>query len=187
MVILLLLQLMQISFSATFYTGVNLAGLEFGHGAKPGTVNVDYAVPTNAEIDYFVAQGMNIFRLPFLWERLQPAQNSSFVPTYQRYLTDFVDYATSKGAKVIIDPHNYARYVEFSSALFCKIFFLFIFLARYYDVVIGNGVPISAFANLWIQLANLWKNNNNVMFGLMNEPHCMIQSFYSPPSSISDL
>lgn len=99
----------QVSFSATLLTGVNLAGLEFAHGAKPGTVNVDYAVPTNAEVDYFVGQGMNVFRLPFLWERLQASQNASFVPVYQQYLTNFVSYATGKGAKVIIDPHNYAR------------------------------------------------------------------------------
>lgn len=89
-------------------TGVNLAGLEFGSNI-PGTVNVDYGVPTTSELDYFIRKGMNVFRLPFLWERLQGSLNGSFTSSYQNYVTSFVSYATGKGAKVIVDPHNYAR------------------------------------------------------------------------------
>jgi len=37
-------------------------------------------------------------------------------------------------------------------------------------------VPISAFTNFWIQLANEFKNNSRVIFGLMNEPCCGIST-----------
>ena len=53
--------------------GVNLAGAEFGSvGQAYGT---GYTYPTHAEIDYYAASGMNVIRLPFLWERLQPTLN----------------------------------------------------------------------------------------------------------------
>jgi endoglucanase len=159
----------------SFLTGINLAGLEFGSNI-PGTVNVDYGAPTNAEIDYFMGKGMNVFRLPFLWERLQPSFNGSFNGVYQSYITNFVTYATGKGAKVIVDPHNYARYGFDSS---CIISYLVILLscsgltARYNNGIIGQDVPMPSFVYLWAQLANLFKNNNNVIFGLMNEPNSM--------------
>lgn len=44
-------------------TGVNLAGAEFGHHvALPGEYGTHYAYPTEAEVDYFMAKGMNVFR-----------------------------------------------------------------------------------------------------------------------------
>jgi endoglucanase len=50
---------------------VNLAGADFGEGNLPGTFDVDYTYPTFEEVDYFVGKGMNVFRIPFRWERLQ--------------------------------------------------------------------------------------------------------------------
>jgi len=56
------------------YTGVSLAGAEFGSNL-PGEYGTDYIYPIKDEVDYFTSKGMNIFRLPFLWERLQNDQN----------------------------------------------------------------------------------------------------------------
>jgi endoglucanase len=53
---------------------------------------------------------------------------------------------------VILDPHNFAAY---------------------YGLVIGAaGSPVTAadFASLWSQLADHYKGNSRVIFGLMNEP-----------------
>src|SRR5262249_53959801 len=60
----------------TVYTGVNLASAEFGQTVLPGTFGVNYTYPTNAEVDYFIGQGMNTFRLPFRWERIQTSANA---------------------------------------------------------------------------------------------------------------
>ena len=57
-------------------TGVNLFGAEFGEQNLPGTFFVDYRYPSSQEVDYFIGKGMNTFRLPFRWERLQRSQNS---------------------------------------------------------------------------------------------------------------
>jgi len=134
------------------YRGVNEAGAEFGSNL-PGTYNVDYVYPTTASIDYFVSKGMNTFRVNFLWERLQRSQNAAFDSTEQGRLTSIVNYITNtKGAYALIDPHNYARY---------------------FGQVVGTSVPSSAFCDFWVKLANLFKGNSKVIFGLMNEPNSM--------------
>jgi endoglucanase len=54
---------------------------------------------------------------------------------------------------VILDLHNYSRY---------------------YGAVIGSDdLDVATFADLWARLATQFKDNNWVIFGLMNEPHDM--------------
>lgn len=134
------------------YRGVNLAGAEFGT-ARPGTEGRDYKWPTTSEVDYFVSKGMNTFRIGFMWERLQPVANGELAGPYLAKLDGLVTYATGKGATVILNPHNFARY---------------------YDETVGSSkVPSSVFADLWRRLAVRYKANARVMFNLVNEPHTM--------------
>jgi endoglucanase len=130
--------------------GVNLAGADFGEGVLPGVYDADYTYPTHAEVDYFVGKGMNVFRVPFRWERLQPSLGSEFDADEQARLLDIVTYATSQGASVIVDPHNYARY---------------------HGLLIGEGPTAVDFAAFWARLAGLFGSNPQVLFGLMNEPY----------------
>ena len=92
------------------YTGVTLAGAEFGENNLPGIYNTHYTYPTHGEIDYFTGKGMNTFRVAFRWERIQQAQFAVFDATEAARLDDVVNYATGRGAYVLLDPHNYARY-----------------------------------------------------------------------------
>jgi aryl-phospho-beta-D-glucosidase BglC (GH1 family) len=96
------------------FTGVNLSGAEFGVSNNnvhlPGTYITDYIYPNNSEVDYFTGKGMNTFRLPFRWERLQPTNSTPLNSTELGRMTAFVNYATSKGDNVILDPHNFERY-----------------------------------------------------------------------------
>ncbi len=135
------------------FAGVNLAGAEFGEGNLPGTFNQHYTYPTRAEVDYFTGKGMNIFRLPFRWERLQPVAGGTLNTIELSRIQSFVSYAASKKAYVLLDPHNYARY---------------------YDKVIGSEeLPVNIFGDFWMKVAQQFKDNPNVIFGLMNEPHDM--------------
>ena len=128
--------------------GVNLAGGEFGPGGT--TYGSDYEYPTHAEIDYEASKGMNVIRMPFLWERLQPTLGQAFNATEMQRIDDVVSYATSKGLKVVLDPHDYGRYNG--------------------QDIGSSAVPNSAFASFWGQLAGHFASNGNVIFGLMNEP-----------------
>jgi endoglucanase len=135
------------------YVGVNLAGAEFSDRKLPGNYNNDYIYPNSGEVDYFIEKGMTIFRLPFHWERLQQSQHAEFEIQEQMRMDEFVNYATSKGAYVLIDPHNFARY---------------------YGNIIGESkVPVSAYTDFWSKLASHYRENDKVIFGLMNEPNTM--------------
>ena len=128
--------------------GVNLAGAEFGSVGQP--YGQGYTYPTHAEIDYEAAKGMNVIRLPFLWERLQPTLNGSLDPAELARIDDVVAYAASKGLTVDLDLHDYGNYNG--------------------QPVGSAAVPNSAFADLWGKLAAHFAGSQNVIFGLMNEP-----------------
>ena len=132
-------------------TGFNLAGAEFGK--LPGQPGQDYFYPSQADVTELLLRGANVFRLPFLWERLQPKLGEPFDPAEVARLKAAVDLMTAEGAKVIISPHNYARYDG--------------------HVIGSPAVPITAFARFWRELAPLFRDNSLIIFGLMNEPHDM--------------
>ncbi|MDB4937615.1 MAG: hypothetical protein JWP87_4587 [Labilithrix sp.] len=134
------------------FRGVNLAAAEFG-SALPGIDGADYGFPTNAEVDYFIGKGMNTFRIGFKWERIQPSAYAEFVPAYAAKLESIVAYATTHGATVILNPHNFARYYGIPVG----------------SATVGNGV----FADLWKRLALQFGANSHVMFNLVNEPNTM--------------
>lgn len=134
----------------TRYGGVNLSGAEFGE-ALPGQLGVDYLWPTNEEIDYFRSREMNLVRIPFLWERLQPTLDEAFDADYLAGLDGLVVHATAVGMHVILNPQNFARYRG--------------------DPIGSAAVPNAAFADFWARLAERYRDNDAVVFGLMNEPH----------------
>ena len=139
--------------SALKYAGVNLAGAEFGESQLPGSYGSDYTYPTSTEIDYYLRKGFNVFRVPFRWERLQHALGAPLDGAELSRLEGVVGHATGRGARVILDPHNYARY--------------------YGSLVGSSAVPNAAFADFWSRLAAQYKGNPRVIFGLMNEPNTM--------------
>jgi endoglucanase len=135
--------------------GVNLAGAEFGSNV-PGVFGTDYTYPTHAEIDYYAAKGMGVVRLPFLWERVQRSEFAALDATELGRLDDVVNYATGKGLKIEIEPHDYGYG---------------------FGALIGTAqTPNSAFADLWGKLAAHFQSNSGVIFGLMNEPHDQLAS-----------
>lgn len=153
-------------FAEIRFTGVNLSGAEFGQGTLPGTYGSHYTYPTTAEINYFVGKGMNTFRLPFRWERLQRSQLAALhgdgpggIGELDRIDT-FVNTATSQGAYVILEPHNFARYFPFGSGDF----------QTSTNGRLGNDISDAAFADFWGRVADHFKGNQRVIFNLMNEP-----------------
>ena len=131
--------------------GVNLAGAEFAPQDLGGAAGYAYVYPTCAEIDYFAAKGMNVIRLPFLWERVQPVQGEPLDAKQLSLLDGIVSYATARGVKVVLDVHNYGF--------------------GYGNLIGSTETPNAAFADLWGRLASHFAGNDDVLFGLMNEPH----------------
>jgi endoglucanase len=168
------------------YTGVNLSTAEFGASVLPGTYGTNYTYPTSQEIDYYTSKGMNTFRLPFRWERMQTTPDGPLDPTQLGYMDTFVNYASSKGDYVLIDPHNFERYYPLSSNFQSSSQGLIggtvADTQSSYNSLNGTGsganvvVTNAMFANFWGQMAAHYKNNSHVIFDLMNEPNSVSAS-----------
>ncbi|NGM65951.1 cellulase family glycosylhydrolase [Sphingobacterium sp. SGR-19] len=141
--------------------GVNLAGAEFAHQKTPGVYNRDYTYPTIAELDYFKSKGLTLFRLPFLWERLQHELDGPLDEAELARMTAFVDAARERNLWVILDMHNYGRR----------------FVNGTREIIGSANLPIKHFADVWGKLAERFRTKENIWaYGLMNEPHGMLDS-----------
>ena len=141
--------------------GVNVVAGEVAWKGEnvPVVSGTHYQFLKPADIDYLVSKKINFIRLVISWEYLQPNLNTDFPDTeYNRKLTETVEYATSRGLFVLVEPHGAA------DANFW----------RYKGNPIGSSaVPITAFADFWKRMAWKFGNNWRVSYGLGNEPHSM--------------
>ncbi|MBA3858990.1 MAG: macromolecule metabolism protein [Cyanobacteria bacterium PR.3.49] len=133
------------------YQGVNISGGEFNQKWVPGRYNWDYVYPEQSEIDFFHSKGMNCIRLCFSWDRLQPTENGALDSAELARIDNCVNMITAKGMSTILDPHNYGEY-------------------KTKHVGVSGGWPNSMFADFWARVAQKYKNNPKVIFGLQNEP-----------------
>ncbi|PYI33794.1 cellulase-domain-containing protein [Aspergillus indologenus CBS 114.80] len=134
----------------TFF-GVSESGAEFGSGI--GTLGTTYTWPTTSQIQILRDAGMNMFRIPFLMERLTPDSiTGSFASAYLSDLKSTVQFVTDSGAYAVLDPHNYGRYN-------------------------GNIITsTSDFQTWWKNVAAEFADNDKVIFDTNNEYHDMEQS-----------
>ncbi len=134
------------------YRGINLAGGEF-NGNKagwPGVYGKNYIYPGPKEMAAFAEMGATVFRLPVRWERVQAETGAPLSEAEMRRIDAVIEFAASRKMSVIIDVHNFGKYKSQS---------------------IGKGVVTTAdFATLWKLIAQRYRNNRGVIFGLMNEP-----------------
>lgn len=159
---------------------MNIAGFDFGADIQ-GKHNISQAFgPVAAlgkgnsdgvgQMQHFVSQdGLNMFRLPTTWQfminsnnlngtavtNISPGalatSNGQLSQTNTAQYNQLVRACLATGSYCIIDIHNYARFE---------------------GQVIGQGGPTNAqFANLWSQIATMYRNESKVIFGIMNEPH----------------
>ncbi len=137
--------------------GMNLAAAEFGigdmehGGVHRGSYGIDYVYPTHAELDDVAAAGLNVVRVPFSWERMQPRPGGPLDARQLAHMDDLVEHAARRGIAVILDPHNYGY--------------------GYGHLIGSAATPASVFADFWRRMAVHYCGSQNVIFGLMNEPH----------------
>ncbi|KAL5365174.1 glycoside hydrolase superfamily [Aspergillus floccosus] len=133
--------------------GVSESGAEFGESNIPGTLGTDYTWPDTAKIRTLRSAGMNIFRVPFLMERLVPDDMTGPPDsTYLQGLKKTVTAITDSGAYAVLDPHNYGRYS---------------------GSIISSTSDFKAF---WKTVAGEFASNDKVIFDTNNEYHDMDQS-----------
>ncbi|KAG0649236.1 hypothetical protein D0Z07_4285 [Hyphodiscus hymeniophilus] len=135
------------------WLGVDESGAEFGNTAIPGVWGKDFTFPADASLSTLMGQGFNIFRVPFLMERMAVGSlTASLDPAYLANYTATINYITGKGGWAIVDPHNFGRYN-------------------------GNIITDTAgFQTFWANLASTFKSNSKAIFDTNNEYHDMDQT-----------
>lgn len=129
------------------WLGANESGAEFGSNI-PGALGTDYIFPDTSAIQTLMDKGMNIFRIPFLMERLaQGTMTSALDAAYLSGLKTVVSFITAAGAHAVLDPHNFGRY---NGAVFTS---------------------TSDFQTFWTNVATEFKDNDLVIFDCNNEFH----------------
>lgn len=131
--------------------GINFPGPGIAGHVYPGKENINYHFPSTADIKTYAQFGFKIIRLTILWERLQPELNQPFDERYFQEIDNFIQQAQKQGVQVVLDVHNYGRYKG--------------------QLIGTQAVPTTAFEKLWEDLAEHFKNQPNLLFGLMNEPN----------------
>ncbi|KAK0112624.1 hypothetical protein ONS95_014365 [Cadophora gregata] len=138
---------------------MNIAGFEFGceiDGTCPtGKTQSPMGSDAVGQMQHFVNDDeMNIFRLPVSWQflvnnKLGGTLDSNNFGKYDQLM----QACLGLGTLCAIDLHNFAR---FNNQIIGQS---------------GGAVTDAQFADVWSQLATKYKNNDKVIFGLMNEPH----------------
>jgi hypothetical protein len=152
--------------------GVNVNGGEFGIGdnlgagegdpfsaANPGVYGVDYQYDSQASFDYLSARGVEVVRLAFRWERLQPMVSGPLAAAELDRLRSAIDRADRAGLQVIPTPMNYgARWEDSDGA------------GRRHPLG-STLLSVEALADFWSRLVGELDRHETVMaWGLMNEP-----------------
>ncbi|KAG8924729.1 Endoglucanase EG-II [Tulasnella sp. 417] len=106
-----------------------------------------------AQMQHFMSNGMNIFRLPIGWQILTPTLGGTLDATNWAKYDELVKGCLNLGAYCIIDIHNYARWNG--------------------NIInqSGGAVTNAHFVSVWTQIATKYASQSRVVFGIMNEPH----------------
>lgn len=139
--------------------GTNISGAEFAPNTAPGVFGENYTYPNEVQLDYFKAKGFNLFRIPFLWERLQRNLGGELDEVELARLMALVDAARERNLWVILDMHNYCRRV----------------LDGKMEIIGTPDLSIAHVADAWLKLTQKFKSKENIWgYGIMNEPHDML-------------
>ncbi len=138
--------------------GVSLCGPEFGVENLPGKLNINYVYPTTDEIKYFAQKGIRVIQLPIRWERVQKVIGGPLDPVEIKEIKSFLDNCNNEGISVIINMHNFGRYISGNK-----------------EFIIGSPqLPLIYFKDVWQKIAQELKEKRNIYaYDIMNEPHDM--------------
>lgn len=144
--------------------GVNLAGHENGVGTNGGaTVRSSAAlVHTTGDFAFLAANGVDLARLPLVWEKLQPTLGGELDPAAMAAVETMLIAARQWGVRLVPELHNYGRYTQPNGTTV---------------VALGGATLTDAlFADFWTRFvtwlrASPARSDIVVGLGLMNEVH----------------
>ena len=146
------------TYVSSILKGINLSGFSdrgpFYHPAP------------HAQMDFYKAKGMNFFRIPIWWDRLQPTMSAAFDAQVWSEVQDVITYGLSLGCTVMINNHCMGgRQVAGV------------------DRKLGDPqLPYAALADFWTRIAAVYKSEPRVWFDLINEPASLPSHGHATPT-----
>lgn len=143
----------------SYFRGIAVSGGEFGsNGAGlPGAIDTNYHYDGPGTFSYLAGRGYKVVRIPFRWERIQNTLGGALNTTGIAELQAVVARAKAAGLRVVLDMHNYARFIDATDV----------------ERVLGDGTLTNThLVDVWSKLSGIFKADLGVYaYGLMNEPH----------------
>ena len=147
--------------SIGYLRGINIMDMGTGGSVLPGKKDYNYTTISKASIQALKDRGLQVLRLPFLWERVQYNLNGTLEPVYLGYIIQALKDCNEVGMKAILDMHNYARYTKNGTV-----------------TIFGqsNAPTKEQYGDAWKRIAAAVKAvpeayNALYAYDLMNEPH----------------
>ena len=154
--------------------GVSIAGAEFGSNNplfcndNPGILGQDYFYNQPWTFNWFAQEGVNLIRLPFRWERIQPQLNGPLYQPELDRLIGLLHWADKNDVRIILDMHNFGRYsLRHNGAVVAAV------VGKKYagEILVSTDNLIDA----WAKIIHACEGARVTPWalGLMNEPHDM--------------
>jgi endoglucanase len=138
--------------------GINLSGFSDREGF--------YHPAPHGQMDFYRGKGMNFFRIPIWWDRLQPTIDAPFDAKVWSEVQDVIAYALSLGCTVMINNHCMGGRKVAGE-----------------DRKLGDAqLPYSALADFWMRIAAVYKTEPRVWFDLINEPDSLPLNGHATPT-----
>jgi hypothetical protein len=168
-----------------YMRGINDAGGAFGapvdeptsefSNRNPGRYGVAYHYDSQETLDYLADRAIDLIRLPFRWERLQPRPGQKLDPEELARIRGAVRRAHRAGLDVILDMHNYGAYYLSDGSRGVR------------RAIGSSAVSIEVLADAWRRIAAAFGSEPGVLgYDLMNEPVGLPAGGGSDPRDVWD-
>jgi hypothetical protein len=145
--------------------GVNIMDMGIAADHIPGTFGRNYTKPEAVALKALADRGVQVVRLSFLWERIQPSLGGELDQAYLGHLLQVLRDADAVGLKIIVDMHNYGRYATVRTSPVIR--------SRFGD---PEGPTQAQYADAWTKISQAIKADAKAYraiyaYDLMNEPY----------------
>jgi hypothetical protein len=151
-----------------YVRGINIMDMGISSQNLPGIYGTHYTKPSLLSLQSLKGRGLEMVRIPFKWERIQPVLGGELNAAYLDLLMQVLRDSNTAGLKVMLDMHNFGRYTPTSTPE-----------RTAYALGDPRGATPAHFADVWRRIALAVRADENAYkalyaYDLMNEPYDLV-------------